>query len=262
MNPNTLDVAVIILDKAITLSAYPKLSSSPSPAGTRLINVGRIKNGQASYSALFFGSPVTIKSGNWGYPKSYVTEELIQSGDSGGPVYLETSTGGRTITAVNSGGGGGTQVLARVDLAYAKIQQLIATNGGSGAAATPAPPPTTPAPTPVPAPSCTGTAESEPNDTSNQPNALSGTAARCGALSSSSDVDWYSWSASGSGVAYDVSLTTTGNADILMWKWSGTAWSQITNTSPTKIAATSSAAGNYVLAVRGAPQSYSLKLTK
>lgn len=257
VNPNTLDVAVIILDKAITLSSYPKLASSPSAAGTRLINVGRIKNGQASYTGLFFGAPVTIKSGSWGFPKSYVTEELIQSGDSGGPVYLESQTGGRTIAAVNSGGGGGTQVLARVDLAYAKIQQLIAANGGSGGTATPTTPTT---PTPAPSPTCSGTAESEPNDTSNQSNPLAGT--RCGALSSSTDVDWYSWSVSASGVAYDVSLTTTGNADILMWKWSGSAWSQITNTSPTKIAATSNASGNYVVAVRGSAQAYSLKLTK
>ena len=46
VNPATLDVAVIILDKAITLSSYPKLASSASAAGTQAINVGRIRNGQ------------------------------------------------------------------------------------------------------------------------------------------------------------------------------------------------------------------------
>jgi hypothetical protein len=256
VNPNTLDVGVIILDKAITLSAYPALTSAPSPAGTKLLNVGRIRNGQASYTGLFAGTPVTIKSGSWGFPKAYVTEELIESGDSGGPVYLSAAAT-RTITAVNSGGGGGTQVLARVDLAYAKIQQLIAANGGSGGTA----PTPTPTPTPPPAPGCSGTAEAEPNDTSKTGNPLAGT--RCGSLASASDVDWYTWSVDKAGVAYDVSLTTSGDANLLMWKWTGTAWSQITGASATKIAATSSGGGNYVVAVRGgAAQSYALKLTK
>ncbi|MDB4938875.1 MAG: hypothetical protein JWP87_5847 [Labilithrix sp.] len=260
VNPNTLDVAVIILDKAITLSSYPNLASSASAAGTKAVNVGRIRNGQASFSGLFFGAQVTLKAGSsWGFPKSYVSEEIIESGDSGGPVYVGSGAS-RTIAAVNSGGGGGTQVLARVDLAYTKIQQLIAANGGSGATGTPAP---TPAPTPTPAPSPTcagGTPEAEPNDSSNTPNALSGT--RCGSLSSSSDVDWYSWTVDKAGVAYDVSVATSGDADVLMWKWNGSAWSQIQNTSPTRIAATSSAAGKYIVAVRGGAQSYTLKLTK
>jgi hypothetical protein len=64
------------------------------------------------------------------------------------------------------------------------------------------------------------------------------------------------------GVAYDVALTSSGDADILMWKWNGSSWNQIQNTSPTDIAATSSGAGDYVVAVRGSAQSYTLKLTK
>jgi hypothetical protein len=156
-------------------------------------------------------------------------------------------------------------VLARVDLAYAKIQQLIAANGGSGGSGSgssggsSAPPP--PA-TPPPAPACAGgTAEAEPNDTSNQPNALAGT--RCGSIASGTDLDWYSWSVPKAGVTYDVALTSSGDADVLMWKWNGSSWNQISNTSPTEIAATSSAAGNYLVAVRGgSAQSYTLKLTK
>jgi V8-like Glu-specific endopeptidase len=262
VNPSTLDVAVIILDKPITLSTYPTLASAASAAGTKAVNVGRIRNGQASFSGLFFGSQVTLKAGSsYGFPKSYVSEEIIESGDSGGPVYIGSGAS-RVIAAVNSGGGGGTQVLARVDLAYAKIQQLIAANGGSGASGTASPPPPAPTPTPAPTPACSsGTPESEPNDTSSTPNALSGT--RCGSLSTGSDVDWYAWSVDKAGVAYDVSLATAGDADVLMWKWNGSAWNQINNVSPTKIAATSSGAGNYLVAVRGgAAQSYTLKLTK
>ena len=43
----------------------------------------------------------------------------------------------------------------------------------------------------------------------------------------------------------------------------GSSWNRISNTSPTEIAATSSGAGNYLVAVRGSSaQSYTLKLTK
>lgn len=271
VNPATLDVAVIILDKAITLSSYPKLASAASAAGTQAINVGRIRNGQASFSGLFFGGAVTLQNGaSYGFPNAYVSSEIIEAGDSGGPVYVGAGAS-RTIAAVNSGAGGGTQVLARVDLAYAKIQQLIAANGGSGGGSSAGsasggssapPPPVTPSPPTPPAPACTGgTAEVEPNDTSNQPNALAG--ARCGSLSSGSDLDWYSWSVPKAGVAYDVALTSSGDADVLMWKWNGSSWNPISNTSPTEIAATSSGAGNYLVAVRGSSaQSYTLKLTK
>lgn len=264
VNPNTLDVAVIILDKPINLAFYPPLASAIQANGTSAVNVGRIKNGTASYSQLFVGAAVTLRNAaTSGFPKSYITNEIIQPGDSGGPVYVGSGTG-RMIVAVNSGAGGGTQVLARVDLAYTKIQQLIAANGGSGGGTTtppPTPPPTTPPPTTPPPSGCAGTAEAEPNDTSTAANALAGTS--CGALASGSDVDWYTWSVGGAGVAYDVSLTASGNADVLMWKWTGSAWSQISNTTSTKIAATSSGAGKYVVAVRGSSaQTYALKLTK
>jgi len=256
VNPKTLDVAVIILDTPITMSSYPTLASAAVPSGTKAVNVGRIRNGSISSTGLFVGAPVTLTPGAAsGFPSSYVAADVIESGDSGGPVYVGSGTA-RTLVAVNSGGGG-TEVLARVDLALAKIQQLIAANGGSGGTTT-APPQA-----PPPALGCTGTAESEPNDTSNAANALAGT--RCGSLSSGSDLDWYSWSVASAGVAYDVSLTTTGDADILMWKSTGSGWVKITNTSTTRIAATSSGSGNYVIAVRsaaGSVQSYGLKLTK
>ena len=262
VNPNTLDVAVIILDKPITLSSYPALASAPVADGTKAVNVGRIHNGQVSYSGLFYGAQVTLQNATAsGFPTDYVATDIIESGDSGGPVYVGSGAS-RTIVAVNSGGGG-SEVLARVDLAYAKIQQLIAANGGSGGTTTtpPAPPPPPPA-TPPPASGCSGgTPESEPNDTSNAGNALTGKT--CGALATASDVDWYSWSVSGAGVAYDLTLATSGDAEILMWKWSGGAWHQITGQSSTHIAATSSGAGDYVVAVHGsAAQSYTLTLKK
>ncbi|HSO31848.1 MAG TPA: trypsin-like serine protease [Labilithrix sp.] len=260
VNPNTLDVAVIILDTPITMSTYPTLAAAAVASGTKAVNVGRIRNGSLSTTQLYVGAPVTLSPGSaQGFPLAYAAADIIESGDSGGPVYVGSGAA-RTLVAVNSGGGGG-EILARVDLAYAKIQQLIAANGGSGGGTTTPPP--TPPPAPPPTTGCTGTAEAEPNNTSNQPNALSGT--RCGALASGSDVDWYSWSVPSAGVAYDVSLATSGDADLLMWKNQGNGWVQITNASPTHFAATSSAGGNYLIAVRsagGSTQSYGLKLAK
>jgi hypothetical protein len=50
-----------------------------------------------------------------------------------------------------------------------------------------------------------------------------------------------------------------------MWKQNGTSWSRIENTTSTSIAATSSSAGKYLVAIRSqgnAAQTYSLKLTR
>ena len=132
VNPNSNDVALLILDTPITLASYPALAKSPVPNGTKAVNVGRIKNDNVSATALFKGAPVRLERGNpSGFPFSYVSDEVIEDGDSGGPVYVGAGSS-RMIVAVNSGGGGGTQLLARVDLAYAKIQQVIAENGGAG----------------------------------------------------------------------------------------------------------------------------------
>jgi hypothetical protein len=259
VNPDTLDVATIILDTEIRLPSYPTLGTAALAAGSKVVNVGRIRNGQASFSGLFVGTPVTIKAGNFGFPKAYVTSEIIEAGDSGGPVYSEDGAT-RTLVAVNSGAGGGTQVLARVDLGYAKIQQIIADNGGGGGGTAAQPPATQPPPPPPPS-GCVGTPEAEPNNTSGAANALDGT--RCGALASGSDLDWFSWSVDRAGVAYNLSLAPTGDADILMWKWTGSSWTRIRNTTKTSIVATSTGAGNYLLAVRGsAAQSYSLTLKR
>lgn len=127
VNPNTLDVAVIILDTPITLSKYPKLASAPIADGTNTINVGRIKDGTASYSNLYFGRDVAVSDGAPSFPLAYRGSTIIQSGDSGGPVYTGSGAN-RTLVAVNSGASPSWQVLARVDLAYTKLQQLIVAN--------------------------------------------------------------------------------------------------------------------------------------
>jgi hypothetical protein len=255
VNPNTLDVAVIVLDTPITLPSYPPLASSKVPLGTSAVNVGRINNGQASYSQLFYGKPVQLSDAP-GFPLAYGSESVIQSGDSGGPVYVGSGAN-RTIVAVNSGAGGGRQILARVDLAYDEIQRIIDENGGSGGSSS-----SSSSGGSSGGAGCTAS-ESEPNDESTAPNPLG--AKTCGALSTGDDVDWFSWEVNAAGVAYDVSLYAAGDADILMWKNSGNGWSRIQNTSPTHFAATSNGAGRYLVAVRSSgekAQSYTLSLKR
>lgn len=274
VNSRTNDVAVILLDAPIQLSGYPALASAPVANGTKAINVGRIQNGRASYSQLFVGEEVTLGPARW-FPFSYESVEIIQSGDSGGPVY-DHAGAGRTILAVNSGAGGGTQILARVDLAYAKIQQLIADNGGGGNASssggassggtssggTSSGGASSGGASSSGGAACAGTPEAEPNDSSPQANDISGT--RCGALSTGADVDWYTWTAGSSGVPYDIQLAASGDADLLMWKYVNNGWVTIANKTPQSFKSTSNAPGKYVIAVRSTgstAQSYALSVT-
>ena len=132
VNPDTLDVGVIILDTPTTITTYPKLTSAAVVRGTKAVNVGRKRNGELSSTQLYVGASVSLIPGDpQGFPLAYASAEIIESGDSGGPVYVGSGAS-RSLTAVNSGGGGENQVLARVDLAFAKFQELIAANGGSG----------------------------------------------------------------------------------------------------------------------------------
>ncbi len=134
VDPSLHDVGLVFLSDAISLDAYPALATAKLAKGTLVENVGRIDDGQASYTGLFVGAPVPVSDGaTWGFPHSYVTKEVIQSGDSGGPVFVHGAPS-RTIAAVNSGAGGGTQVLARVDLLSAWLGAQIASHEGSAPA--------------------------------------------------------------------------------------------------------------------------------
>ena len=126
VNPSSLDVAVVILERAIALPFYPPLASAPVANGSQAVNVGRIQNGDLSDARLFFGAPVAITQST-DFPLDYQSDAIIESGDSGGPVYVGQGPS-RQIVAVNSGAGRSVQVLARIDLARAKIMQLIAEN--------------------------------------------------------------------------------------------------------------------------------------
>ncbi len=135
VDPNQHDIGLVFLDTPITLAQYPSLATSPLADGSKVINVGRINNGALSTTNLYASKPVTVKSAkNDGFPFDYIATEVIESGDSGGPDF---ASGTHTIVAVNSGGGGGTEVLARVDLLSSWIQQQIASHGGNGGAGSP-----------------------------------------------------------------------------------------------------------------------------
>lgn len=134
VNPNHHDIGLIYLPKSITLASYPTLAQQPLAAGTNIVNIGRINNGQLSSTALYVSQPLPIDDGQaYGYPFDYAANDVIEHGDSGGPDELVGQTP-HVIVAVNSGGGTQTEVLARVDLLYAWIQGRITAHGGGGEA--------------------------------------------------------------------------------------------------------------------------------
>jgi len=133
VNPNQHDVGLLFLQQPIVLESYPEVSKTPLPSGGQLQNIGRIQDGSASWSQLFLGPKITASPGaGYGYPFAYVSTMKIQPGDSGG---LVVGAGTHTIFAVNSGAGGGTQILARVDQVYGWIDSQVQAHGGWGAEA-------------------------------------------------------------------------------------------------------------------------------
>jgi hypothetical protein len=130
VDPSMHDLGLIFLSSSITLSSYPTVASSPLSDGSQVVNIGRIDNGQLSTTDLYESQPLTVSgASNDGFPFDYIANEIIQPGDSGGP---DMAAGTHTLVAVNSGAGGGTEVLARVDLLASWIQQQVAANGGGG----------------------------------------------------------------------------------------------------------------------------------
>jgi hypothetical protein len=132
VDPSMHDVALIYLDAPIHLDAYPKLATTAVTSSQSIVNVGRIQNGTLSDSALFVSKSMKVKTAtSIGFPYDYVASEIIEAGDSGGGDFL-TGAAPHTIVAVNSGAGGGTEVLARVDLVASWISGRIAGAPSSG----------------------------------------------------------------------------------------------------------------------------------
>ncbi|MBV9945500.1 MAG: trypsin-like serine protease [Myxococcales bacterium] len=200
VNPAHHDVGLVYLDQPIALSSYPTLATAPVADGTSLVDVGRIDNGTLTNA--FYRAPVSVvAAASVGYPYDYLAVDVIEHGDSGGPVYLPAT---HTIAAINSGANTQVEVLARVDLVADWIAGRVAalSNGDapSPGAATPPGPGAAPDAGASPAGnikppsgnlakagSCA--AEVEPNDTPAAATRLSG--ATCAALATASDADWY-----------------------------------------------------------------------
>jgi hypothetical protein len=135
VNPDMHDIGLIFLDAPIQLAEYPTIAETVSPDGTEIVNIGRIRDGQFSDTDLFKSPAIGIQDATAsGFPYDYEATEVIEPGDSGGPDML---LGTHVIVAVNSGAGGGTEVLARTDLLAAWIKEQVAANGGAGDPADP-----------------------------------------------------------------------------------------------------------------------------
>jgi hypothetical protein len=253
VDPNYHDVGLIFLDNPITLKSYPLLADVPVPSEGKIVNVGRIQSGQLSHSALFVSKPLDVSDGREsGFPYSYAATEVIESGDSGGPDLLVNT---HTIVAVNSGAGGGSAVLARVDLLSSWIRDQVDAHGGAGTSSEGG------GGMPAREPSG-GESEGEPNDSFRDATRLSGTLS--GTLDGG-DQDWFTFSVGVGLQYYDVSLTATGDAVLEMWKLSGGVYHPIASGSSTEFEHVSSKRGKYVVAAyspSGEAQSYTIELRR
>ena len=129
VDPTMHDIGLVFLTAPITLASYPSIAKKRVPFGSKVENIGRIHDGKPSFSKAFIGQPVTVADGKIvGFPFSYAATEIIESGDSGGPV---VRPGTHEIVAVNSGAGNGLEVLARTDLVAGWIDKQIEAHGGA-----------------------------------------------------------------------------------------------------------------------------------
>jgi V8-like Glu-specific endopeptidase len=234
INPKHHDIGLVFLSAPIKLASYPVLSKTKVPDNTKAINVGRVLNGVVQSGA--YQAPTTLVSADKiGYPLDYTSAVVIQPGDSGGPVFL---AGTHTIVAVNSGAGGNTQVLARVDLLADWLASQVAAHsggapassgsggsgGGGGAPSTGGSAGSGGAKSSGGAggsgtagATCTGTKEVEPNNAWTSANKLVGAA--CAGLGTATDADWYSVSVNPGSHVLD--LAATGDAALTVGAVSG-----------------------------------------
>jgi hypothetical protein len=256
VDPNQHDVGLVFLDSAVSLPAWPVVANAPVAFGSQVVNIGRIDNGRASNTALFVGPGVTVQDGaRIGHRFAYYTNEVIQPGDSGGPDEVPGSSPHK-IVAVNSGGGSGRQVLARVDLVYSWIDGQVRANGGWPNASQPIQPP----PPPPPPPACASN-EREPNDTHTAAGPLSGRT--CGALVAG-EQDWFTWTSTASSTRWSIAVTADGDAQLQVWRRTSSGYTRLANANATTVSASTTAAGTYVGVVwspSGRAQNYAVQRT-
>ncbi len=215
VDPGHHDIGLVFLPSALSLAHYPTLATSPVGDGTSATDVGRMHDGAITETD--WASPVTLTNGApYGYPLDYEGADVIEHGDSGGPVF---ESGTHTIIAVNSGAGSGTEVVARVDLLGSWIAAQIAANGGMIAGNAP-----TPASAPAPANEDTSTVpancEPVPGNSTSLAEAADLAACDHGTLAHAS-ATYFAFSASPSRT-YTLRLSPTGDAVFSVGVLSGT----------------------------------------
>jgi MYXO-CTERM domain-containing protein len=122
--PTQHDIGLLFLAAPIMLSSYPAIAQTELPDGTQVVNIGRINNGALSMTDLYVSPEVAVSDGSEAsppFPYDYSAMDVIESGDSGGPDEVVGMTA-HLIVAVNSGEGGGNEVLARTDPVTSWIQ--------------------------------------------------------------------------------------------------------------------------------------------
>ena len=128
LNASTIDIAVVRLDRPISLSFYPSIPTKRVSNGSGLRNVGRTLD-ETPTNQLWLGKVVEAHTGGTQFPNSYVTGQVIEPGDSGGPAYAGKGSR-RRVVGINSAsyfkGKHQKQVLSRVDLATPAIQAFMA----------------------------------------------------------------------------------------------------------------------------------------
>lgn len=130
LDPTADDLGLILLRTRIIAKSYPKVAMRPVPLGSQVVNVGRIQDGVASSTTLYRGAGVALADGALvKFPRTYAAPDIIQPGDSGGPVYL-AQTGDVVAIASGANTTGHYAVLARTDLAATWIARRVATWGG------------------------------------------------------------------------------------------------------------------------------------
>lgn len=124
------DIGLVFLSNPIALAAYPALATTHYQNGTKALNVGRDVGPDASHyqvTSSLYEAPIQLQTTPV-YPYDYSSVDVIQPGDSGGPVFL---SGTHTILAVNSGAAAGvSEVMARVDLVATWISAQVTSHGG------------------------------------------------------------------------------------------------------------------------------------
>lgn len=249
VNPRQHDVGLILLDRPLSVATLPTIATSAAADGSLAFSVGRKYNGALSTTALYVSDPFSVRAATpFGSPYAYRSERVIESGDSGGPVY---ASGTRRIVAVNSGTGSNYQVLARTDQVATWIAENVRVHGGVAAAA--------PAPAPAPTPGCTAT-ERERNDTFQSANAL-GDGTTCGALATAQDQDWFSFDVAKAGATYRIAAV--GAVSVALWKKTSAGYQSVAATSAGTFYRVASSAGTYVGVVHGsAAATYRLEITR